>query len=107
MAGALAEFSLLGVQNTAAFLRDIITSEPFTRGELSTRFIMEHFPRWRPGDARLEEALIAAAMVAQGTFDVSRAIGASQAADGTPTNSAAVVQSPWAHLGAFELWGQR
>jgi acetyl/propionyl-CoA carboxylase alpha subunit len=106
MAGALAEFSLLGVQNTAAFLHDIVTSEPFARSELSTRFIMEHFPRWRHSDARLEEALIAAAMVAQGTFGLSRDIGASKA-DGPTANSAAVAKSPWSQLGAFELWARR
>jgi acetyl/propionyl-CoA carboxylase alpha subunit len=107
MGEALAEFSLLGVQNTAAFLRDIITSEAFARGELSTRFIMEYFPHWHPDDALLERALIAAAMVAQGTLGVSRGIGASQAPDGATMTSAAMAQSPWAKLGTFELWSRR
>ena len=62
MAAALGEFSLLGVTNTAAFLRDVIASEAFRDARLSTRFLERFFPRWSPGDEALESLLIAAAM---------------------------------------------
>jgi acetyl/propionyl-CoA carboxylase alpha subunit len=102
MAAALGEFTLLGVRNTAAFLRDVIGSEPFARGELSTSFLPEHFARWKPGDDGLTEALIAAAMVAQGSLGSSPAAGAANGA-----RAGAQARSPWTELGGFELWGRR
>jgi len=105
MASALGEFSLLGVQNTAAFLRDIIGSQPFVRAELSTRFLPEFFPRWAPAAEDLRIALAAAAMALQGALEPAHA--------GTPARGAAnggveaAGASPWSRLGAFELWGRR
>jgi len=108
-AAALDEFTLLGVQNTAAFLRDIIVSEPFARAELSTRFIPEFFPDWKPGAAALKAGLIAAAMAVQGALGPSRgAIGPYPAANGARAIAGdAVARSPWVGLGGFELWGRR
>jgi len=106
---ALDDFTLLGVQNTAAFLRDIIASEPFARAELSTRFLPEFFPDWRPDDTALKAALIAAAMAAQGALGPSRgAIGAYPVVNGAHAiTGEAAVRSPWFGLGGFELWGRR
>jgi acetyl/propionyl-CoA carboxylase alpha subunit len=52
MAVALGEFTLLGVTHTAAFLRDVVMSEPFRDARLSTHFLDEFFPRWSPRRAR-------------------------------------------------------
>jgi acetyl/propionyl-CoA carboxylase alpha subunit len=103
MSEALGEFSLLGVRNTAAFLRDVIASEPFKRADLSTRFIPEHFARWTPGDDVLNAALIAAALAAAGEFGAGAANGAGARGGAEPAQSG----SPWARLGDFELWGRR
>ena len=92
LAAALGEFSLLGVQNTAAFLRDIVMSGPFAEADLSTRFLPEFFPNWTPPEANLRAALAAAAMVAQGALETTnggRSDHAIAAADG-----AAISQSP-------------
>jgi acetyl/propionyl-CoA carboxylase alpha subunit len=105
LAAALGEFSLLGVQNTAAFLRDIVMSGPFAEADLSTRFLPEFFPNWTPPEANLRAALAAAAMVAQGALETTnggRSDHAIAAADG-----AAISQSPWSRLGGFELWSRR
>jgi acetyl/propionyl-CoA carboxylase alpha subunit len=103
---ALGEFSLLGITNTAAFLRDVIASVPFANADLSTRFLEEHFPHWTNDDADLTTALIAAAMVSGG-FLGARADSAA-AANGSRIESAANgARSPWAELAGFELWGKR
>jgi acetyl/propionyl-CoA carboxylase alpha subunit len=108
---ALGEFSLLGVTNTAAFLREVIASEAFRDARLSTRFLEEFFPRWSPDDAALESLLVAAAMAAGGG-----ALGAARSASlGSPSSHGALGngaragrggRSPWAELTGFEPWGR-
>ena len=100
MSGALDELAILGVTNTAAFVRDVIASEAFARADLSTRFIEEHFPDWpREGRAETDAALIAAALTAAG------ALGASPGYTvGRNTAAQAGDRSPWTRLGSFELW---
>jgi acetyl/propionyl-CoA carboxylase alpha subunit len=101
MVQALEEFSLLGVRNTAAFLRDVIASEPFTRADLSTRFIAEHFPRWKPAGEPPREVLIAAALA--GEFAADGVKGALARNESEPAEA----RSPWIRMGNFELWGRR
>ena len=40
---ALDEVVIVGLHHTTAFLRDVIASEQFARGDLSTHFVDEHF----------------------------------------------------------------
>jgi len=91
MIGALDYFALLGVANNAAYLRDIIASEAFQKARLSTNFIEEFFPRWRPGDDEIKAALVAVAAGLDAT-------GQSPA----PSTRAGV--SPWDRMRGFELW---
>jgi acetyl/propionyl-CoA carboxylase alpha subunit len=100
MLTALDEFSLLGVTNSAAYLRAIIASEPYRNADLSTRFIEEHFTNWKPPRDDDEAAIVAAAMVAAGAF------GASSGAPRTDGNHDRGTQSgsPWAEFAGFELW---
>ncbi|MGH7815550.1 MAG: acetyl-CoA carboxylase biotin carboxylase subunit [Candidatus Binataceae bacterium] len=102
MAAALEEFSLLGVANNAAYLRDLVASEPFRKARLSTNFLEEFFAGWHPGAGEIKAALIAAALAADGAFgdarvatapDVQRTVGAAR--------------SPWDELAGFELWRAR
>ncbi len=104
MIAALDELQILGVTNTAAFLRDVVASEQFRRAELSTRFIDEHFAGWRAGGrdgAELDAALIAAALAMRGEMGRGAA-GAPARRDGGA--SATGGRSPWAELTGFELW---
>jgi len=106
MIAALGEFSLLGITNTAAFLRDVVASAAFTSADLSTRFLDEHFPHWTNDEADLTTALIAAAMVTGGILGARPDSAA--AANGSRIESAANgARSPWAELAGFELWGRR
>ncbi len=97
---ALGEFALLGMQTTAGFLRDVIGSEAFARAELSTRFIPELFPAWRPDDQHLKLALSAAAIAAHGG-------NAAGARDDGHVRTGAATRSPWSELGQLELWVRR
>jgi acetyl-CoA carboxylase biotin carboxylase subunit len=100
MVVALSEFSLMGVRTTAEFLRSVVTSEAFARGELSTEFVPEFLARWRNDEADLKPALIAAASTAGGWHGGARASGPN---DNSRT-SARPWRSPWAEFGEFELW---
>ena len=103
MVAALEEFSLVGIRTTAAFLRDVIASQAFARADLSTRFLEEHLPRWRPDDAALRAALIAAALVAEGRLGAPGAGG-----QGVTAGAAANARpSPWTTLAGFETWRRR
>jgi acetyl/propionyl-CoA carboxylase alpha subunit len=106
---ALGEFSLLGITNTAAFLRDVIASEAFRDARLSTRFLERFFPRWSAGDEALESLLIAAAMTAGGALGSARAgsPGApSSRATRNGTRSDRGGRSPWSELAGFEPCGR-
>jgi acetyl/propionyl-CoA carboxylase alpha subunit len=92
---ALDEFVLLGVAHTGGFLRDVIGSGAFTRAELSTHLIDDHFAGWRPAEEGLDAALVAAALLAEGSARWDGAAGAA---------ARRIERTPWAELRGFELW---
>jgi acetyl/propionyl-CoA carboxylase alpha subunit len=102
VAAALDEFLLAGVQHTASFLRAVVMSDAFKRGDLSTHFIEEHFSSWRIDPQAEDAALIGAALAVTGALGSSAARSA-DSGDGHPSTSA----SPWATMGAFRLWERR
>ena len=110
MAAALGEFSLLGVTNTAAFLRDVIASEAFREARLSTRFLERFFPRWSPNDEALESLLVAAAMVAGGALGSARSVSPVSSSSRSALNDGGRSErggrSPWTELAGFEPWGR-
>ncbi len=107
MVEALGEFSLLGINNTAAFLRDVVASPAFARADLSTRFLDENFPHWTAAGGDLTAALIAAAMVAAGNLDSGRVGAGAAAANAARNEGGAGKRTPWTELAGFELWGRR
>jgi len=100
MVVALDEFSLLGVRTTADFLREVVASEMFARGELSTHFVPEFLAQWRNNKGDLKPALIAAASLAQHGPGLTTVAGPND----SNRSSALPRRSPWAELGEFELW---
>jgi acetyl/propionyl-CoA carboxylase alpha subunit len=106
LAAALGEFSLLGVTNTAAFLRDVVASNAFRDAQLSTRFLERFFPRWSPGDEALDSLMVAVAMVAGGALGSARSTspGSSQLAGDARSGRGG--RSPWAELAGFEPCGR-
>ncbi len=104
MVAALEEFSLVGIRTTAALLRDVIASEAFARADLSTHFLEEHMPRWRPDDGATRAALIAAALVAEGRLGATRG---GESANGAAGGAAKARPSPWTALAGFATGGRR
>jgi acetyl/propionyl-CoA carboxylase alpha subunit len=100
---ALDDVVIVGLHHTTAFLRDVIASSHFERGELSTHFVDDHFHGWRYDRGNEKASLLAAALVA------SRAIGAVQPTSVSSTNGQAErgIKSPWNTLGGFQLWQRR
>ena len=99
---ALDEVVIAGIHHTAAFLRDVIASEQFRRGELSTHFVDDHFKKWHYSASNENAALIAAALIA------SRALGNNEVTTaGTNGKVDRREDSPWTSLGGFELWQRR
>ena len=101
---ALDEFALLGVTNTAAFLRDVVASQAFARGELSTHFIEENFRHWHCGDQGADAALLAAALVAQRILGADSGAAPAQGRPGA--TAAAKPRSPWEALADYRPWGR-
>jgi acetyl/propionyl-CoA carboxylase alpha subunit len=101
MVAALDEFTLLGVTNTAAYLRAILASDAYRNADLSTHFIEEHFKNWRGGSDSDDAAFVAAVLSANGALGaaVSSSAHASMN-DGRMGRD----RSPWNELAGFELW---
>ncbi|MCA1554072.1 MAG: acetyl-CoA carboxylase biotin carboxylase subunit, partial [Chloroflexi bacterium] len=59
---ALADYTILGVTTNIAFLRDVLASDAFQRGEVTTHFVDDAFANWSPHAAMPDAALIAAAL---------------------------------------------
>jgi acetyl/propionyl-CoA carboxylase alpha subunit len=59
MVRALSEYCILGVRTPVDFLREVIQSDPFRRGETHTRLIDEQFAGWKPSLSRADLACLA------------------------------------------------
>ena len=107
MVAALGEFSLLGITNTAAFLRESSRARPSRKPTFRRASSKRHFPHWTNDEADLNHALIAAALVSEGIIGGTRRAGESAAAMAPGNESGGGARSPWAELAGFELWGKR
>ncbi|MCG8564159.1 MAG: acetyl-CoA carboxylase biotin carboxylase subunit, partial [Desulfobacterales bacterium] len=59
MVKALKNYAVLGVRTPMDFLVDVLDSDPFRRGEISTDFIPRYFADWRPRLSQRELAGLA------------------------------------------------
>jgi acetyl/propionyl-CoA carboxylase alpha subunit len=94
MINALEQFCLAGLIHTAAFLRDVVASDAFARGDLSTSFLGDYFPRWSIDEHTQRAALLAALIGGEGSGGRRRT---------TATDHAQHSKSPWQALGDFRL----
>jgi len=98
MRRALAETAVLGVDTAVDLLLDVIASQPFAEGRLTTSFLDDHFADWRPCPERTR-ALLAGWLVAELT---GAGAGRAAATGGEP---GAGPVDPWDTLTGFRLEG--
>jgi len=96
MARALAEMAVTGVDTAGELMLDVIRSEPFGAGRLSTSFLDEHFSGWQP-DPNRAQALLAGWLVAELT--------GTGAAAATAGGGVTRPVDPWDTLAGFRLEG--
>jgi 3-methylcrotonyl-CoA carboxylase alpha subunit len=60
MRRALAEFVILGIPTNVLYLQAILDTPAFQRGALSTHFLADHLPGWKPEAVPVPDAALAA-----------------------------------------------
>lgn len=95
MIRALKETVILGVKTPIEFLLDILCSVEFQAGSTHTRFIEDHFSRWRPDPGADEPAALAFTAYEMLGPKVASTIGAGMERVGPV--------SPWNRLGAWDM----
>ncbi|MBU0692554.1 acetyl-CoA carboxylase biotin carboxylase subunit [bacterium] len=93
MLSALNHYILLGVRTPIELLKDVLRHPEFKSGNLTTHFLNDHLPGWKPASPDKKE-------LARALFAASQAAAASQAKSngGVP-----VMQTPWQTLGSWEI----
>ncbi len=92
---ALESTVILGLPTTATFLRDVVDSEGFRKGDTFTDFIPLYFDGWKePEDANLQAAMIAATLLHGEKAAVVTGNGSDQ------------IANPWQHFGNWRVGGQ-
>jgi len=91
---ALMETHGVGVKTNLAYLLDIIRHRAFREGDLSTRFLEEHFAEWKPSTEPPEEVLLALAAASVEGDRLPALRGVSLSASQNPL-------SPWYTVGRW------
>ncbi|MGD9762873.1 MAG: acetyl/propionyl/methylcrotonyl-CoA carboxylase subunit alpha [Candidatus Binatia bacterium] len=94
MVAALRSYPVLGITTNISYLIDVLEQPAFVEGTTHTQFLDQHLSNWRPSDARLELAAIAAAVYSELAQPANAATEAHQP-----------MASPWQTLGAWRLGG--
>jgi len=95
MVAALRDYTVLGITTNIPYLIDALEHEAFAAGRTHTHFIDDHLGGWKPKEADLGLAAIAAAI-----HGVLAPAGRAAAAPGA---GAPVHATPWQTLGAFRV----
>jgi acetyl-CoA carboxylase, biotin carboxylase subunit len=94
LAGALADFPILGIKTNIEFLRDIILHPEFIEGNLDTGFLERNLPEWSPeSDFSANEI----ALMAAGLYSY---LNGKRQTNLTATQS---IPSPWETLGDWRI----
>ncbi|HEY3294891.1 MAG TPA: acetyl-CoA carboxylase biotin carboxylase subunit [bacterium] len=93
MCEALNQYALLGVATAMELLRDVLKHQEFAVGNLSTHFLDEYFPNWKPSPPSASE--LAGALLAATRITSRRVAAAEEGKQGIP--------SPWASLGPWQI----
>lgn len=89
---ALNNYIILGIKSNIGFLKKIIKTPQFIKGELNTHFIDEHIKEFIPGKDLLNIALIASALYTMNNLK--------------PIETAVIqssIKDPWLEIGGWEI----
>ena len=100
---ALQHYVILGVTTNIPFLRDVVTSDAFRQGKVTTDFVDQHFRAWKPTAVDPPDLVLAAAALAE-LLEVE-AEGLASGAAGEINHGDA--QSPWRRATGFRMGGSR
>ncbi len=95
MIGALEHYVALGVPTTAPFLRDVMASEPFRRGETRIDFIDRHFQGWTGHEDGAQRIALA----------VATALPENHVAAFSSDGGGGKLPTPWETLGQWRIGG--
>lgn len=95
MIRALKECVVLGVHTPNEFLIELISSEPFQKGETHTHFLQDHFAQWSPGAGGDNAALLGALF--------NKMVGSSNRPDDNGQVMGHEHPSPWSRLSNWNL----
>jgi acetyl-CoA carboxylase biotin carboxylase subunit len=95
---ALDHYVLLGVATPVDLLRDVLDHPEFRKGNLSTHFLDDHLPHWKPRAP--QELDLACAL-----FAATRASSMVASANGNDTKEG--ISSPWHSLGSWRIAGAK
>ena len=89
---ALKNYVILGIKSNIEFLIRIIEHPEFVKGNLHTGFLQEHFKEFKPDKSKLQEALIASAILAQKRPAIKYAPKVQKS-----------VTTPWQEIGSWQI----
>ncbi len=91
---ALKEYIILGIKNNIGYLKRIINSKDFAKGNYDTHFIDEHEEKLFPKQEKLDIALIAGALSKQAGYTKS---------ESDFQKASTMKSTPWQELGKWEI----
>jgi acetyl-CoA carboxylase biotin carboxylase subunit len=95
MISALNQYILLGVRTPIELLKDVMSHREFRAGNLTTHFLNDHLPGWKPKPPEQNE-------LARALFAASRVSSAKSVSSNGDTPG---LLSPWQTLGQWEIAG--
>jgi acetyl-CoA carboxylase biotin carboxylase subunit len=98
MSQALHMYIILGIKTNISFLKRIMDTSTFARGDYDTHFIDEHEVSLLPKHEALHDALIGAVLY------MSESLGRRRESS---TQAAPAQRTPWQELGLWELCRRR
>ncbi len=99
---ALQHYVILGVTTNIPFLRAVITSDAFRRGDVTTDFVDRHFADWQPRTKAPPDMVLVAAALAE--LLEGEAQGAGAGPTGEPQRDDPL--SPWRQANGFRMGGR-
>jgi 3-methylcrotonyl-CoA carboxylase alpha subunit len=96
MRRALSEFVILGIPTNLLYLQAILETDAYRSGDLSTHFLAEQLPSWKPETVPVPDAGLAALLLHE-------VVGARAGRGANAGTAAAGPSSPWESLSSWRM----